>query len=75
MKIAFAAMVLFFAVLPLPRPAAAEDPAPAAVDLDRVREGTAAPDFSLLSRTGERVTLSGYRENKNIILIFYRGYW
>jgi cytochrome oxidase Cu insertion factor (SCO1/SenC/PrrC family) len=54
---------------------AAEDPAPAPTDLERVHEGAAAPDFTLLSRTGDRVTLSDYRESRNIILIFYRGYW
>jgi len=44
-------------------------------DLERVRAGDLAPDFSLASLGGPVVTLSDFRDQKNIILVFYRGYW
>ena len=44
-------------------------------DLDRVHEGIPAPDFTLESKDNERIMLSGYRGKKNIVLVFYRGYW
>jgi len=46
-----------------------------AVDLDRVKVGDAAPDFSLESYAGPVVTLSDFRGKKNVVLVFYRGYW
>ena len=46
-----------------------------AADLERVVAGGAAPDFTALSSTGEPVTLSDYRGEKNVILFFYRGHW
>lgn len=45
------------------------------VDTGRVIVGSEAPDFTLASLTGRRITLSDYRGRKNIILVFYRGYW
>lgn len=44
-------------------------------DVERVRTGIEAPDFTLESFGGESVTLSSYRGIKNIVLVFYRGYW
>ncbi len=44
-------------------------------DLERVLAGDAAPDFTALSSTGEPITLSEYRGEKNVILFFYRGHW
>ena len=44
-------------------------------DLNRVVEGVSAPDFTLQSSDNERITLSSYRDKKNVILVFYRGYW
>jgi cytochrome oxidase Cu insertion factor (SCO1/SenC/PrrC family) len=44
-------------------------------DLDRVHIGIQAPDFALESKDDERVTLSSYRGKKNVVLVFYRGYW
>lgn len=46
----------------------------AAVDTGRVAVGDVAPDFTLESRTGERVTLSELR-GRRIVLVFYRGHW
>jgi len=45
------------------------------VDLERVLAGSPAPDFTALSSTGEPITLSDYRGEKNVILFFYRGHW
>jgi len=47
----------------------------AAVDLERIRVGQAAPDFTLEKYAGDPVTLSGYRGEKNVVLVFYRGSW
>lgn len=44
-------------------------------DLNRVVEGVQAPDFTLESADNEPITLSGYRDKKNVVLVFYRGYW
>ena len=45
------------------------------VDLERIKVGDRAPDFSLASLAGPVVTLSDFRGTKNVILVFYRGYW
>lgn len=45
------------------------------VDIERVSVGTAAPDFTLESKDGSLVTLSSFKGKKNIVLVFYRGYW
>jgi cytochrome oxidase Cu insertion factor (SCO1/SenC/PrrC family) len=44
-------------------------------DLERVRVGMPAPDFTLESKDGDLVTLSSFRGHTNIVLVFYRGYW
>ena len=44
-------------------------------DLERVRVGIAAPDFTLESKDGTLVTLSSFKGKENVILVFYRGYW
>jgi hypothetical protein len=44
-------------------------------DLDRVRAGDVAPDFSLVSLAGPVLTLSEYRGSRNVVLVFYRGWW
>jgi len=44
-------------------------------DLDRVRAGRPAPDFSLASLDGSVVTLSDFRGERNVVLVFYRGHW
>lgn len=53
-------------------PADGHDLAP--VDTGRVAVGDVAPDFTLESRTGERVTLSELR-GRRVLLVFYRGHW
>ena len=44
-------------------------------DLDRVQEGDVAPDFTLTSLEGPPVTLSSFRGDANVVLVFYRGHW
>lgn len=44
-------------------------------DLDRVKVGQPAPDFTLEDSDGKSITLSDYRGKKNIVLVFYRGHW
>lgn len=44
-------------------------------DLDRVQVGDTAPDFTLASLAGPPVTLSDFRGDKNVVLVFYRGHW
>jgi peroxiredoxin len=44
-------------------------------DLERVRVGITAPDFTLESKDGALITLSSFRGQDNIVLVFYRGYW
>ena len=44
-------------------------------DLERVKAGAEAPDFTLEDQDGNPVTLSAYRDKKTVVLVFYRGYW
>ena len=46
-----------------------------AQDTGRVRVGDAAPDFSLLAYSGDILTLTDFRGQKNVVLAFYRGHW
>ena len=46
-----------------------------ATDLDRVKVGQPAPDFTLEDSTGKNVSLADYRGKKNVVLVFYRGHW
>ena len=46
-----------------------------ATDLERVKVGQTAPDFTLEDMTGRRISLSDFRGNKNVVLVFYRGHW
>ena len=44
-------------------------------DLERVAVGMPAPDFSLRTLAGDTLTLSDFRGEKDVILVFYRGHW
>lgn len=44
-------------------------------DLEKVKVGDSAPDFTLENMDGQRVTLSEFRGKKNVVLVFYRGQW
>ena len=52
--------------------AAMAQPSPS--DLDRIQVGQAPPDFDLPSAAGGKVSLRSLR-GKNVVLVFYRGYW
>ena len=47
----------------------------ASTDLNRVKVGDRAPDFTLENVDGKKITLSDFRGNKNVVLVFYRGQW
>jgi hypothetical protein len=40
-----------------------------------LRVGERPPDFRLTDASGRPVTLSEYRGQKPVVLVFYRGYW
>ena len=40
-----------------------------------VAVGETAPDFSLESHAGGKVTLSAARGQSPVVVVFYRGYW
>lgn len=44
-------------------------------DLNRVKVGDEAPDFTLEKEAGKSVSLSDYRGQKTVVLVFYRGHW
>ena len=44
-------------------------------DLQRIKVGQPAPDFTLEDMDGESITLSDLRGKKTVVLVFYRGYW
>lgn len=44
-------------------------------ELDRVKVGQPAPDFTLEDVDGKAMTLSDFRGKKSVVLVFYRGYW
>lgn len=47
------------------------------VSFDRVlvSEGDIAPEFSGYDETGKLLKLSDLSQKKNLVLIFFRGYW
>jgi len=44
-------------------------------DLERIKPGVEAPDFTLEDQDAKPLTLSSYRDRKSVVLVFYRGYW
>ena len=47
----------------------------APTDIERVAIGAKAPDFTLHKYEGGTTTLSTEYAKKNVVLVFYRGYW
>jgi peroxiredoxin len=45
------------------------------IDLQRIKVGDEAPDFTLENIDGRAISLSAFRAKKNVILVFYRGHW
>ena len=39
------------------------------------RSATLAPPFELPNAKGDTVSLASYVGNKNVVLVFYRGFW
>ena len=46
-----------------------------ATEIERIKAGQPAPDFTLEDADGKPLTLSEFRGKKSVILVFYRGYW
>jgi cytochrome oxidase Cu insertion factor (SCO1/SenC/PrrC family) len=46
-----------------------------ATEIERVKVGQAAPDFTLEDSGGKAMSLSELRGKKSVVLVFYRGYW
>ena len=46
-----------------------------ATDLDRIKVGQPAPDFTLEDADAKKITLSDFRGKKSVVLVFYRGQW
>jgi len=44
-------------------------------EIERIKVGQSAPDFSLEDSDGKAISLSDYRGKKSVVLVFYRGYW
>ena len=40
-----------------------------------LKVGEAAPDFTLPDAAGAPVTLASFRDQRPVVLVFYRGYW
>jgi cytochrome oxidase Cu insertion factor (SCO1/SenC/PrrC family) len=47
----------------------------APTDLERIKIGQPAPDFTLENIDGKQVSLSDFRGKKSVVLVFYRGQW
>ena len=47
----------------------------APTDLNRVKVGQPAPDFTLEDVDGKAIALSSFQGKKSVVLVFYRGYW
>jgi cytochrome oxidase Cu insertion factor (SCO1/SenC/PrrC family) len=46
-----------------------------ATDLNRVKVGQPAPDFTLEDSDGKALSLADFHGKKSLVLVFYRGYW
>ena len=46
-----------------------------ATDINRVKVGQFAPDFTLEDSDGKAITLANFRGKKTVVVVFYRGHW
>ena len=61
---------------PATAPAATPGDEPASAASDEAEpQGEVAPKFTLPSATGESVSLASFAGDKNVVLVFYRGFW
>ena len=74
-KTALIAMCIYAAVFAFGAADTVDSGELASTDLDRVHVGSAAPDFTLEDEKGNTITLSQFRDQKNVVLVFYRGHW
>jgi cytochrome oxidase Cu insertion factor (SCO1/SenC/PrrC family) len=70
---AFAVLISSATVLAQLGPKDGADLSP--TDLNRIKVGQPAPDFSLEDASGKTLMLSEFRDKKTVVLVFYRGYW
>lgn len=75
LKPAIPALTLFVLLCGLPALAQTAAQNLPATDLERIKAGIEAPDFTLEDQDGKPVKLSQYRGKKSVVLVFYRGYW
>lgn len=43
--------------------------------MPKIRQATIPPDFTLTDTQGQRITLSDYRGQKRVVLVFNRGFY
>jgi hypothetical protein len=63
-----------FRAMGLP-PNPARETLPPGIETRALAVGADAPEFSLLSATGDHWTLSEKRQSGPVVLAFYRGHW
>ena len=71
--VAFAVLIISATAFAQLGPKDGADSAP--TDLNRVKVGQPAPDFTLEDVDGKAITLSSFQDKKTVVLVFYRGYW
>ena len=60
---------------PTPEPATTQATTAPADSEDTAPAGRLAPAFELLNAAGETVSLASYAGDRNVVLVFYRGFW
>ena len=76
LPLVIAAFVVLITTAPAPAQLGPKDGAGlSASELDRIKVGQSAPDFTLEDANGKAITLSDFRDKKSVVLVFYRGYW
>ena len=68
-------LVLFVSAAAYAQLGPKDGPDLAPTDLNRIKVGQPAPDFSLEDVDGKVMTLADFRGKKTVVLVFYRGYW
>ena len=69
------AFLVLIASAALPQIGPTDNGRMAPTDLNRIKIGDLAPDFTLEGADGQTITLSDFRGKKSVVLVFYRGYW